>query len=205
MRDDLLWVYEGLTQYWGNVLTARAGMRTPEQTRDIFARVAANFAASAGRDWRPLVDTTNQPIISQRRPVSWVSYQRPEDYYTEGELIWLDADTKIRELTDGKKSLDDFARKFFGCLQRQLHHRPVHAGRCVKDLNEVAPYDWKTFFQERVYDLHPQVPMNGFTQGGYQLVYTDKPIEWITKEQGYVGYATFHFSGLLGGLATQGW
>ena len=194
MRDDMLWVYEGMTQYWGNVLTARAGMRTPEQTRDIFAQVAANFAASPGRDWRPLDDTTNQPVVSQRRPVSWVTYQRPEDYYTEGELIWLDADTKIRELTDGKKSLDDFCKKFLGVYNGSYITDQYAIENIVKDLNEVAPYDWKTFFQKRVYDLHAAVPMNGFTQGGYKLVYTDKPIEWMTKEGAARGYADFSTS-----------
>jgi predicted metalloprotease with PDZ domain len=194
MRDDLLWVYEGMTEYWGNVLTARAGMRTPEQTRDIFARIAADFAISPGRDWRPLVDTTNQPIISQRRSVSWVSYQRPEDYYMEGALIWLDADTKIRELTDGKKSLDDFCKKFLGVYNGSMITDQYTLADVVKDLNEVAPYDWKTFFQERVYDLHANVPMNGFTQGGYKLVYTDKPTEWISKEFEKLGFADFSAS-----------
>ncbi len=84
MRDDLLWVYEGMTQYWGNILTARAGMRTPEQTRDILAATAANFAVSRGRDWRPLVDTTNQETVSHRRPVSWVSWQRSEGLLHRG-------------------------------------------------------------------------------------------------------------------------
>ena len=112
MQDDLLWVYEGLTQYYGYVLTARSGMRTAEETHDLIANVAANFEASPGRLWRPLVDTTNQPTISQRSPVSWVSDQRGEDYYMEGLLIWLDADTKIRELSGGTKSLDDFAGSF---------------------------------------------------------------------------------------------
>ena len=194
MRDDLLWVYEGLTQYWGNVLTARAGMRTPEQTRDIFARVAASFAASRGRDWRPLIDTTNQPILSQRRPVSWVSYQRPEDYYTEGELIWLDADTKIRELTDGKKSLDDFAKTFYGVWNGSFITDQYTLDDVVKDLNGVAAYDWKTFFEQRVYDLHPQVPTGGFTQGGYELVYTDNPTDWIAKDEAAFGYADFSTS-----------
>ncbi len=194
MRDDLLWVYEGMTQYWGNVLTARAGMRTPEQTRDILAHVAASFAASAGRDWRPLVDTTNQPIISQRRPVSWVSYQRPEDYYTEGELIWLDADTRIRQLTRGKKSLDDFCKKFLGVYNGSFITDQYRLEDVVRDLNEVAPYDWKAFFEKRVYDLHPQVPMDGITQGGYKLVYTDKPVEWIAKEEAALGYADFSTS-----------
>ena len=194
MRDDLLWVYEGMTQYWGNILTARAGMRTAEQTRDILASTAAGFAISRGRDWRPLVDTTNQPIVSQRHAVSWVSYQRPEDYYTEGMLIWLDADTKIRELTNDQKSLDDFCKKFLGVYNGSFITYQYTLDDVVKDLNEVAPYDWRTFLQERVYDLHPEVPMNGFTQGGYKLVYTDKPIAWREKELAKRGVADFSTS-----------
>ena len=194
MRDDLLWVYEGMTQYWGNILTARAGMRTAQQTRDILAFVAANYAISRGRDWRPLVDTTNQPVISQRRPVSWVSYQRPEDYYEEGMLIWLDADTKIRELTSDQKSLDDFCKKFFGVYNGSFITYQYTLDDVIKTLNEVAPYDWRGFLQTRVYDLHPEVPMNGFTQGGYRLVYTDKPIEWEEKELSKAGRADFSTS-----------
>jgi predicted metalloprotease with PDZ domain len=191
MRNDLLWVYEGMTQYWGNVLTARAAMRTPEQTRDILAATAAGYAISRGRDWRPLVDTTNQPIVSQRRPVSWVSYQRPEDYYEEGMLIWLDADTKIRELSGGQKSLDDFCKKFFGVYNGSFITYQYTLEDLVKDLNEVAPYDWQGFLEQRVYDLHPEVPMNGFTQGGYKLVYTDKPVEWADKELAKNGIVDF--------------
>ena len=194
MRNDLLWVYEGMTEYWGNVLAARAGMRTPEQTRDLLAGVAAGFAISPGRDWRPLVDTTNQEILSQRRPVSWVSYQRAEDYYREGMLIWLDADTKIRELTNGQKSLDDFCKKFLGVYNGSFITYQYTLDDIVNDLNEVVPYDWKSFFQQRVYDLHPEVPMNGFTQGGYKLVYTDKPVEWLDKELAKYGITEFSTS-----------
>ncbi|HEY0564007.1 MAG TPA: peptidase M61, partial [Terriglobales bacterium] len=139
MRDDLLWVYEGMTQYWGNVLTARSGMRTPEETREVIARAAANYEISRGRDWRPMVDTTNQPIVSQRRPVSWVSWQRPEDYYVEGMLIWLDADTQIRELTNGQKSLDDFAKLFFGVYNGSFITDPYTFDDVVQALNTVAP------------------------------------------------------------------
>ena len=191
MRDDLLWVYEGMTQYFGNVLTARAGMRTPEETRDVFARVAAGFEASPGREWRPLVDTTNQPTVSQRRPVSWVSWQRPEDYYTEGELIWLDADTKIRELTNGAKSLDDFAKLFFGVYNGSYVTDQYHFEDVVKALNTVAPFDWDGFLKQHVYDLHPAVPEDGFTRGGYKLVYTDKPTPWVEKAEAQYGYADF--------------
>jgi predicted metalloprotease with PDZ domain len=194
MRDDLLWVYEGMTQYWGNVLSARAGMRTPEQTRDVFARVAAGYAISRGRDWRPLVDTTNEPTMSQRRPVSWVSYQRPEDYYNEGALIWLDADTKIRELTGDAKSLDDFCKKFLGVYNGSFITDQYTLDDVVNDLNSVAAYDWRAFLQKRVYDLSPEVPINGLTQGGYKLVYTDTPIDWLAKDQAAQNYADFSTS-----------
>jgi predicted metalloprotease with PDZ domain len=174
MRDDLLWVYEGLTQYWGYVLTARSGLRTPEATRDQMAGIAASFETDPGRKWRPLVDTTNQPTISERRPVSWVSLQRQEDYYMEGLLIWLDADTKIRELSDGQKSLDDFAKSFYGIDNGSYITHTYTFDDVVAALNKVQPYDWATFLKTRVYDLHPEVPENGFTQGGYRLVYNDE-------------------------------
>ncbi|MFT4114158.1 M61 family metallopeptidase [Silvibacterium sp.] len=178
MQDDLLWVYEGMTQYYGFVLTARSGMRTPEQTRDLIASVAAGFEVSPGRKWRPMVDTTNQPTVSQRSPVTWVSWQRPEDYYTEGLLIWLDADTKIRELSNGQKSLDDFAKLFYGIDNGSYITKTYTLDDVIATLNTVQPYDWKTFLQTRVYDLHAEVPENGFTQGGYKLTYTDKQPEW---------------------------
>jgi predicted metalloprotease with PDZ domain len=194
MRDDLLWVYEGMTQYFGNVLTARAGMRTPEETRDVFARVAAGFEIDRGREWRPLVDTTNQPIVSQRSPVTWVSWQRPEDYYTEGELIWLDTDTKIRELTNGQKSLDDFAKLFYGVYNGSFITDTYHFEDIVKALNTVAPFDWDAFLKTRVYDLHSEVPEDGFTRGGYKLVYTDTPAKWIEKAEASGGYGDFSTS-----------
>jgi predicted metalloprotease with PDZ domain len=178
MRDDLLWVYEGLTQYWGLVLTARSGLVTADSARDTLAGVAAGFEASKGREWRPLVDTTNQPIVSQRRPVSWMSWQRPEDYYTEGQLIWLDADTKIRELSGGKKSLDDFAKLFFGVNNGSYITDTYTFEDLVAALNQVQPYDWTTFLRTRVYELHPDVPENGFAQGGYKLVYNDTISPW---------------------------
>jgi predicted metalloprotease with PDZ domain len=184
MQDELLWVYEGMTQYYGNVLTARAGMRTPEQARDLLAQVAAGFEISPGRKWRPMVDTTNQPTVSQRTPVSWVSWQRPEDYYTEGMLIWLDADTKIRELSNGQKSLDDFAKLFFGVDNGSYITKTYTFADLVAALNTVQPNDWATFLRTRAYDLAPQVPENGFTQGGYKLVYNDNMPDWMKHGEG---------------------
>jgi predicted metalloprotease with PDZ domain len=182
MQDDLLWVYEGLTQYWGYVLTARSGLRTPEQTRDMIARIAANFDSSPGRNWRTLVDTTNQPTISQRTPVSWVSWQRPEDYYMEGLLIWLDADTKIRELSKGKKSLDDFAKLFFGMNDGSYVTSTYTLGDVVTAMNAVQPFDWRAFLQDRVYKVSPQTPKDGITRGGYRLGYSDVAPDWSKKE-----------------------
>ncbi len=177
-QDNLLWVYEGLTQYWGEVLTARSQMRTTDETRDVLADIAASFEDSRGRDWRPLIDTTNQEILSQRRPVSWVSWQREEDYYMEGVLIWLEADTKIRELSGDKKSLDDFAREFYGIDNGSFITHTYDLDDIVAALNKVQPYDWSKFFQTVVYQLHPPVPLEGFTQGGYKLIYNDTEPSW---------------------------
>lgn len=193
MRGDLLWVYEGLTEYWGYVLTARSGMRTPAETRDLIAEIAANFEASKGRDWRPLVDTTNQPTISQRRPVTWPSWLRGEDYYMEGLLIWLDADTKIRQLSGGQKSLDDFARTFYGIDNGSYVTRAYTFDDIVSALNSVQSYDWAGFLWQRVYELHPQVPEEGITQGGYRLTYSDTPPKWLKASQApgsFVSFAT---------------
>jgi predicted metalloprotease with PDZ domain len=187
MQDDLLWVYEGLTEYYGFVLTARSGMRSPEQTRDMIALITAGFEDSPGRTWRPLVDTTNQPTISQRSAVSWVSWQRPEDYYTEGMLIWLDADTKIREMSNGKKSLDDFAKLFFGIDNGSFITRTYTLDDVVSALNQTQPYDWAGFLKTRVYDLAPKVPEDGITRGGYKLIYNDTQADWIKRASGRRG------------------
>jgi len=183
MRNDLLWVYEGLTDYYGNVLTARSGMRTPEQARDVFAQIAAGFEISPGRTWRSLNDTTNEPIVSSHgaTPQAWPSWQRSYDYYPESDLIWLDADTKIRELSGGKKSLDDFAKLFFGIDNGSYVTVGYALEDLVKALNTVQPYDWAGFFRTRVYDVNPNVPEDGITRGGYRLVYNDNEPEWLKK------------------------
>jgi predicted metalloprotease with PDZ domain len=189
MGNDLLWVYEGLTDYYGNVLTARSGMRTPEQARDVFAQIAASFEISPGRTWRSLEDTTKQPIVSSHGAVSqtWPSWERGYDYYPESDLIWLDADTKIRELSDGKKSLDDFAKAFFGIDNGSYITVPFTFDDLLKALNAVQPFDWAGFFRTRVYEVSPSVPENGFTQGGYRLVYNDNEPEWLKKTESVRG------------------
>ncbi|MGH9476914.1 MAG: M61 family metallopeptidase [Terriglobales bacterium] len=184
MQDDLLWVYEGLTEYWGYVLTARSGLRSPLATRDLMAAMAASFADSPGRQWRSLDDTTNQEIMSHRSPVSWPSWLRGEDYYKEGLLIWLDADTTIRKLSHGQKSLDDFAHLFYGMDNGSFVTKTFTFNDIVQAMNEVQPYDWASFFRTRAYELHPQAPEEGFTEGGYQLVYNDTPSPWMQPAAG---------------------
>lgn len=181
MQNDLLWVYEGLTTFYGDVLAARSGLRTLEQARDAIAQEAANFEISPGRTWRSLVDTTNQPIISEHgaTPMIWQSWQRGFDYYPESELIWLDADTKIRQMSNGQKTLDDLAKLFFGINNGSYVTVTYTLEDVVKAMNSVQPYDWAGFFRARVYEVAPEVPENGIKQGGYRLVYNDTEPEWV--------------------------
>jgi predicted metalloprotease with PDZ domain len=183
MQNDLLWVYEGLTDYYGNVLTARSGLRTLEQARDAIAQIASNFEVSPGRTWRSLEDTTDQPIISSHgaTPQSWPSWQRSFDYYPESDLVWLEVDTIIRERSNAQKSLDDFAKLFFGSNNGSYITVTYTLEDLVKALNTVQPHDWAEFFRTRVYQVSPQVPMNGIAQGGYRLVYNDTEPEWMKQ------------------------
>ncbi len=182
MRDSLLWVYEGQTQYWGTVLAARSGLWTKQQGLDALAADAATFDQRAGTQWRPLEDTTNDPITTQRRPIPWRSWQRSEDYYGQGELIWLDADTLIRQKTGGKKSLDDFARVFFGINDGSYVTVTYTFDDIVRALNGVLPYDWAGFLNTRLNDVAP-APLNGLAQGGYKLVYTEKPSDFTKSNE----------------------
>jgi predicted metalloprotease with PDZ domain len=179
MRNSLLWVYEGQTEYWGNVLAARAGMRTRQQSLDQFADLAAYYENQSGRQWRSLGDTDNDPIINPRRPQSWNDYQRFEDYYDEGALIWLEVDTQIRELSKGKHSLDDFARAFFGINDGSMAVVTYTFDDIVKALNAIEPYDWAGFLNSRVNDANRPSPLGGLAQGGYRLVYADTQSDYL--------------------------
>jgi predicted metalloprotease with PDZ domain len=179
MRDSLLWVYEGQTQYWGYVLAARSGLMTKQQTLDAIAATAATFDYRFGRNWRALEDTTNDPIISQRRPLSWRSWERSEDYYSEGQLVWLDADTLIRQLSGGKRSLDDFARSFFGVENGSFVPNTYTFADVVKALNATEAHDWASFLTQRLEEHATSAPLDGLARGGYKLVYTDVQSEYL--------------------------
>jgi predicted metalloprotease with PDZ domain len=178
MQDSLLWMYEGQTEYWGFVLAGRSGLRTRQQALDQFALTAAYYDVQAGRQWRALQDTTNDEIINPRRPVSWRDWQRFEDYYDESALFWLDADTLIRERSQGKRSLDDFARAFFGIDDGSFIPVTYTFDDIVKALNAVEPYDWAAFLRQRLDSVGKPPPLDGLRRGGYRLVYTDTPSDY---------------------------
>ena len=180
MQDSLLWVYEGQTQYWGQVLAARSGLWTAQQALDQIALTAAYYQIQTGRQWRALQDTTNDEIINPRRPQSWPDWQRFEDYYEVGQLIWLDADTLIRERSQGKRSLDDFARAFFGINDGSFITVTYTFDDVVKTLNTVEPYDWAAFLHQRLDSIAKPAPLDGLRRGGYKLIYTDTPSAYLS-------------------------
>jgi predicted metalloprotease with PDZ domain len=182
MRNSLLWVYEGQTQYWGRVLTARSNLSSATQTFAVMARVAAQAQGRAGRLWRNLQDTTNEGTINSSRRSAWRDHTRSADYYDEATLVWLDADTLIREKTSDKKTLDDFARAFFGQASERyadgsIAPRPYNFADVVKALNEVAPHDWTKFLRDRLDSNSSPNLLDGITRAGYQLVFKPEPTE----------------------------
>jgi predicted metalloprotease with PDZ domain len=184
MRDSMLWLYEGQTQYWGYVLAARSGLWTKEQALDAIAATAAAYDHRIGREWKTLQDTTNDPITIARRPQPWASWQRGEDYYSEGLLLWLDVDTVLRERTDGRRSLDDFARAFFGQQDGEWQKPATYEFKdVVAILNEFVKYDWATFLRQRLDSHGPGAPLDGVARGGYRLVYTDEPTELFKTQE----------------------
>jgi predicted metalloprotease with PDZ domain len=173
-----LWVYEGLTKYWGYVLAARSGLWTKAQTLELIALQAAVYDHVPGRQWKALRDTSNDPIVAGHRPRPWSSWQRDEDYYVEGALLWLDVDTLIRERSGGKRSLDDFAQAFFGDHRGSYSELTYTFDDVVMGLNSVESFDWATLLRSRLDGHGPGAPLGGLTRGGYKLVYTDRPSEF---------------------------
>jgi predicted metalloprotease with PDZ domain len=173
MKDDLLWVYEGLTEYLGDVLTARSGLYTPEEYREHLAFTTAGLDNRPGRTWRPLQDANDEAQLLYDARGDWDSWRRATDFYDEGELIWLEADATIRNLTKGTKSLDDFCKAFHGGKSSAPELKPYTVDDVVKTLDGVAHYDWKKFFTARLNSLDPHAPMGGIEASGWKLVYRD--------------------------------
>ncbi len=176
MGDSLLWVYEGETQYWGDVLPVRSGMVSPKQFRNMLAGIAAHFARGLpGFAWRNIQDTTNDEMIAHRRPRPYRSWQMGEQYYTGGALIWLAVDCKIRSLTHDRKSLNTFASEFYGVDNGSFVTHTYTFDDIVNALNKVVKYDWAGFLRKRL-DQH-KPPLGGIAASGWKLVYTNKPNE----------------------------
>ena len=175
MKGDMLWVYEGLTQYMGHVLPARSGVWSVEMFRDVIADTFAGMNMQSGRKWRPLVDTARAVQITYPSPRGWMNARRRVDYYDEGSLVWLDADVLIRQKSNGQLSLDDFLHKFHGGQSGAPAVITYDLDQLVQALNSVVPYDWRQFFIDRVYRVAPNAPLGGITNGGWKLVFNETP------------------------------
>jgi predicted metalloprotease with PDZ domain len=174
MKGDLLWVYEGLTQYLGDILAARVGLRSPDEWRENAAYTAAMLDHRAGRQWRPLQDTATSVQSLFASGPEWTSWRRSADYYPEGFLIWLEVDTLIRQQTHGAKSLNDFCHLFHGGQSGPPIVVPYKFEDVVAALNQVAPYDWAGLLRQRLDSKGPHAPLGGIENGGWKLVYTEE-------------------------------
>jgi len=183
MRDEMLWDYEGLTDYLGQVLATRSGLQTNDDFREILALEAAALDHRSGRQWRSLADTTVAAQLLYNSPGTGISRRRGTDFYSEGDLIWLEVDTLIRQQTRGRRSLDDFCRRFYGGENSAPKVMPYTYDDVVNALNQISPYDWNAFFQKRIYGIAPRAPLGGIENSGWNLTYTNEmPARFKTRE-----------------------
>jgi predicted metalloprotease with PDZ domain len=194
MIGDLLWVYEGLTEYLGELLAERSGLLTDEQYREALAETAAMLDHRTGRTWRPLEDTARSVQTLRMMGSQWQSWRRSLDYYPEGELIWLEVDAIIRHQTQGGRSLNDFCRRFYGGESGPPGVVPYTFDDVVHALNDVAPYDWAHLLAERANAIGAHAPLGGIERGGWRLVYNDKPNLYIEAAEKVFKFANFSYS-----------
>lgn len=183
MLTDLLWVYEGLTTYWGEVLASRSGVWNAAQYREYLADVASQMDHVPGRAWRALQDSADEAQILYNDDATWSSWRRGTDFYEEGSLLWLDVDTKLRELSHDRKSLDDFAHLFHGMHDGEVAVVGYDFNDVVTTLNKVASFDWATFLHTLLNSSVVNPPLEGITRGGWKLVYTDQPNDMIKARE----------------------
>lgn len=198
MKGKLLWVYEGLTEYLGDVLMGRTGMWTPQAYRNNLAFVAAELDNRSGRTWRPLADTAVSVQTLNDATVPWSNWRRGLDYYEEGELIWLEADMIIRQQTGGKKSLDDFTHLFHGEPSLPANQvpsfKPYTFDDIVNTLNQVTPYDWKKFLNDRLWSTSPHAPLGGIEASGWNLAYSETPDDALRARESERHFVDVGFS-----------
>ena len=174
-QTDLLWVYEGLTQYLGDVLTHRTGLRAATEYPEALARIVQQLETQTGRQTRPLLDTAVSAPFLYNAAKAFSHERRDVAFYSEGELIWLEADTIIRQQTGGAKSLDDFCKTFYGAPATGPMVKPYARADVIATLNAVVPYDWATFFTARIDTIAPKPPLGGIERGGWHVVYNNTP------------------------------
>ncbi|MEY2942234.1 MAG: hypothetical protein RLY97_248 [Pseudomonadota bacterium] len=197
MQDNLLWVYEGQTQFWGWVLAARSGVQTKETVLGQWANSAGMFTQWPGRGWRSVEDTTHDPIMASRRPKPFASLDRNEDYYTEGALMWLEVDQIIREGTKGQKGLDDFAKGFFGIKNGDWGQVGYGFDDVTKALNGIYAYDWAKFLKTRMQTPGQPAPLAGIEKAGYKLVWKEEPNPYDKARMGAAkSLSLFHSLGI---------
>jgi predicted metalloprotease with PDZ domain len=194
IRNSLMWLYEGQTQFWSHVLTTRAGLWSTEASLEALAKIAATYDVRPGGLWRTMADTTRDPVINARAPLPWASWQRNEDYYSEGLLMWLEVDTLIREATDDSRSLDDFARAFFGVDDGSMVTRTYDFEEVVRTLNGVIEHDWTNFFDTRLHRRSEGAPLKGLERGGFNLVYRDYRTNFCKSFDANAGQFDMRFS-----------
>jgi predicted metalloprotease with PDZ domain len=194
MIGDLLWVYEGLTDYLGNLLAERSGLTSPEQYREALASTAASLDHRSGRSWRPLEDTARSVQSLRMMGSQWSDWRRSLDYYPEGQLIWLEVDAIIRQQTHGKRSLDDFCRGFEGGQSGPPMVVPYTFDDIVRALNDVAPYDWASLLRDRVGSTSTHAPLGGIERDGWKLVYNDHPNAFTMAAEKVWKFEDFSYS-----------
>jgi predicted metalloprotease with PDZ domain len=194
MVGDLLWVYEGLTEYLGDMLAERTGLWSAEQYRESLALTAASLDHRTGRTWRPLEDTARSVQTLRMLGPQWESWRRGLDYYPEGELIWLEVDSIIRQQTQGQRSLDDFCRRFHGGQSGPPVVVPYKFEDVVNTLNEVTPYDWASLLKELVGSTSTHAPLGGIEGDGWKLVYNDQPNIFTKAAEKKFKFADFSYS-----------
>ena len=173
MKTDMRWVYEGLTEYLGDLLTARSGLWTPDQYRQNLALIAARYGPDRpGRTWRPLLDTAADAQVLYSAPAEWENWRRGVDFYDESVLLWLEVNSIISRQTHGKESLDDFCRLFYGGPNEGPELKPYTFQDLVDALGKIAPYDWAGFFHNRLNSTSPEAPLGGIEGSGWKVVYT---------------------------------
>jgi predicted metalloprotease with PDZ domain len=178
MKDDLLWVYEGLTEYLGEVLTARSGLETPQMFRESLAYLAAIYHQRPGRDWRPLQDTADAAVFLYDAGGDWSNWRRGVDFYQEGEMLWLDVDSTLRRVTNNKKSINDFCRFFHGGSGGEPELKTYTFDDIVSALNGLAPYDWAGYLREQLDAIPAKTPLESVENSGWKVVYSEQPNDY---------------------------